>query len=281
MANEKRNLINMDNKVSDFSVIKKIDGRESYFENNVHYHKFIEMNFIADGKTSHEINGENTVATRGYVAIIMPHDYHTYHTEVHDTVTIYNVCFFEKWISNDVMIMLNVKGKKLEAQLNEQETQILIKIYEFMIKEYEEKNAFSDIAISRLLDYAILFVLRKIDDVNHTENTSVINAIISSIEKNFQKADFSLLNVSEELNITPNYIGSLLCKHTNMSFPQYLNKRRLVYAEKLLREDLALINDIALKAGFNSTSYFIKKFKNMYGLSPKAYRENYSKGGTQ
>ena len=61
-------------------------------------------------------------------------------------------------------------------------------------------------------------------------------------------------------------------KETGFGFCKYLNSIRLQQAEKLLREsNKPNVTSISTKCGFDDSNYFSKKFKEMYGVSPKKF----------
>lgn len=64
---------------------------------------------------------------------------------------------------------------------------------------------------------------------------------------------------------------------SNLSPIEYLNQFRLLQASRLLTTTDKSISDICYETGFNSTSYFSKKFSEQYGMSPKAYRNTNQK----
>ena len=53
---------------------------------------------------------------------------------------------------------------------------------------------------------------------------------------------------------------------------EYINQFRLLQAAQALSNSGKSISDICYATGFNNTSYFSKRFKEQYGMSPKAYR---------
>ena len=57
-----------------------------------------------------------------------------------------------------------------------------------------------------------------------------------------------------------------------MTLVAYLNHVRLANAARLLRETAQPIADIAATAGFSDQSYFDKRFKRAFGLTPKDFR---------
>lgn len=53
---------------------------------------------------------------------------------------------------------------------------------------------------------------------------------------------------------------------------EYINQFRLLQAAQALTSTNKSISDICYMTGFNNTSYFTKKFREQYGMTPKAYR---------
>lgn len=63
----------------------------------------------------------------------------------------------------------------------------------------------------------------------------------------------------------------------HMSFSDYVTHIRLTEAEKLLVSTLLPVTEVAVAAGFGSTSYFIKLFQEHKHLSPKQFRKEFCK----
>lgn len=62
---------------------------------------------------------------------------------------------------------------------------------------------------------------------------------------------------------------------TGKSFRAYLLDVRLEAAQKMLLQEDISISEIALSCGFEYVAYFIKKFKECYGMTPREYRRLY------
>jgi AraC-like DNA-binding protein/DNA-dependent RNA polymerase auxiliary subunit epsilon len=82
----------------------------------------------------------------------------------------------------------------------------------------------------------------------------------------------SLDSTAEQFNISSSYVRKLLKEETGDSFVDYLNNRRLDAAMTLLANSTLKIDDVAKKTGFNGAAYFIKRFNERFGMTPKAYR---------
>ena len=57
-----------------------------------------------------------------------------------------------------------------------------------------------------------------------------------------------------------------------MTFIEYLNRHRVRMASRMLAESDAAIVDIGNACGFESLSYFYKRFRQIAGLPPRAWR---------
>ena len=58
------------------------------------------------------------------------------------------------------------------------------------------------------------------------------------------------------------------------SVNDFVQRKRLEIAKKLLSQSDLNISEIAYKVGLNSKSYFSKLFKDRYGLSPTDYKKS-------
>ncbi len=61
---------------------------------------------------------------------------------------------------------------------------------------------------------------------------------------------------------------------TGMSTTEFIRVHRLKIASELLKNPETSVADACYLSGFNSASYFSKQFKNMFGVSPKDYKNN-------
>lgn len=60
---------------------------------------------------------------------------------------------------------------------------------------------------------------------------------------------------------------------TGLSPVDFINAERLKLARNLLRKDELSVRQIALRCGFSSSSYFARRFRKAYGVSPAVARE--------
>ncbi len=86
-------------------------------------------------------------------------------------------------------------------------------------------------------------------------------------------ADLSLKTMARQLNINSSYLSSLFAKEMGMPMTEYVNRRRIQYAKKLLLLTNLPVKSIALQCGISDMHYFSRLFKRMTGITPRAFRE--------
>lgn len=87
-------------------------------------------------------------------------------------------------------------------------------------------------------------------------------------------ADLSLKTLSERLSVNPNYLSTLFKKEVGLSLTDFVNRRRIAYAQGLLIHTTLPIKTVAQKCGIPDVYYFSRLFKRITGTTPKAYRSN-------
>lgn len=108
-----------------------------------------------------------------------------------------------------------------------------------------------------------------ITDVNLTEETpDVCRAAMEKVKKGYANPDISLVSVSEEIGISPNYLSMLIKRRTGKAFNDYLTTRRMEAAERLLKETEMKIREVSEKCGYSDQHYFSYCFKKYAGISP-------------
>jgi YesN/AraC family two-component response regulator len=96
---------------------------------------------------------------------------------------------------------------------------------------------------------------------------------MSHIDGNFRK-EISLESVADYISISASYFSRLFKKEVGVNFMQYLTKKRLEYAKRMITQTDRSMLEIAIEAGFNEQSYFGKVFKRYTGQTPLEYRRD-------
>lgn len=94
------------------------------------------------------------------------------------------------------------------------------------------------------------------------------------IKKHYGYITLSLTDISEQINVSPNYLSAVFSGGCQCSITSYINKVRIEEAKKLLEHSSLKINMIAEKVGYENATYFSTIFKKHTGVSPKEYRSH-------
>ncbi len=100
----------------------------------------------------------------------------------------------------------------------------------------------------------------------------VVDEILSQISVRYRENTFQLGDLEEQFSLNRYYIGHLIKERTGMYFSDYLNHKRVLAAEELLRETRKPVKEIASDIGYSYPYYFIRMFKKLHGVTPNVYR---------
>ena len=83
-----------------------------------------------------------------------------------------------------------------------------------------------------------------------------------------------LNDVAARFGLSPQYFCTFFRENLGKTMVQHINFLRIEQASRLLRETDRAIMDIAFSVGFENFSYFIKRFREVFGCTPSQYRKN-------
>lgn len=98
------------------------------------------------------------------------------------------------------------------------------------------------------------------------------NIIVNMINSSFADP-FSIAELATQLNISKSYLHRCFRKDMGVSIIEYLNKRRIDHAKKLLITTNHSVIDISTECGFNNRQSFSYAFRKETGISPSEYKE--------
>lgn len=103
-----------------------------------------------------------------------------------------------------------------------------------------------------------------------------IQAIYQYVQANFQE-EVNLEQAARLANMTVPAFCRYFKKLTRKTFSQFTNEFRIAHACRMLGDDNLTIAAVSFESGFNNLSHFNRQFKNITGLSPRAYRKDLKK----
>ena len=134
----------------------------------------------------------------------------------------------------------------------------------------EEITAFS--AVPNLMSKIIRKYGELVKENSIKNYSSPVQKAIISIDSDLT-ADLSLNHLSSIQNISPAYLSNIFHKETGDTLTDFVNKKRISYAKRLLDTTNMQIQAVAQRCGIVDIHYFSRIFKKQVGCTPKEYRE--------
>ena len=115
-------------------------------------------------------------------------------------------------------------------------------------------------------------VFQALNQVEEDKNSIVVQNAISFVLDNLENGP-SLREVAEHVCLSPSHFSKIFKQVTGKNFVDFVMEERINKAKNILLEDDQItIEEVAQKVGYNSTAYFINKFKLVHGVTPKNFR---------
>ncbi len=105
------------------------------------------------------------------------------------------------------------------------------------------------------------------------ESEVLCDRVIGIIDERYSDEDLSLVGVSGELSVSPNYLSALIKKVRKKNFITLLTERRMKAAYDMLTCTNLRIQEITERCGYSDQHYFSYCFKKFYGESPNRVRQ--------
>jgi AraC family transcriptional regulator, transcriptional activator of pobA len=198
--------------------------------------------------------------------------------DVKGYIILFNLNFFlqnnfpHKYIESRKILSPSVRPY---IQLTDSEAEEMTIIFEEIIKEKESDNKLKEELIA-LKNIELLIRCERLFEKNQGLESAV--PAVDVIKRFIQLLDNYHLNqhtvtfYADKLTIHPNYLNSLVKRHTGMSTKEIIQNRLLLETKYLLHSTKLSIKEISNKVGFSDPNYFTTFFKRLEKMSPASYR---------
>lgn len=99
-----------------------------------------------------------------------------------------------------------------------------------------------------------------------------LKEIVGYLSEHFAEP-LPLPEVAARFGLSPQYFCTFFKDNFGKTLTQHINSLRIEQAARLLRETDLPVMEVGFNVGFDNFSYFIKRFRAVYGASPSAYRK--------
>jgi AraC family transcriptional regulator len=98
-----------------------------------------------------------------------------------------------------------------------------------------------------------------------------LNRVIEYIEANLDQ-EIGLAALAETAGMSSHYFSELFKQSVHLSPHQYVLRRRIERARRLLNDPTLTVLEAAVRSGFSDQSHFTKIFRRIVGVTPTGYR---------
>lgn len=143
-------------------------------------------------------------------------------------------------------------------------------VFGYDIREYykqiEDIDQFNE-WVADLCEVLLQNIRQKKKSVDVDMQTRLLRLIDENLEN-----DISLDFLSDQFGLRPDVLSRMFKQMMGKSYTEYIKEKKLNRAVELIGEGHSM-KDIARMLGYNSPQYFIKIFKEVYGVTPYQYKK--------
>ncbi|MGD8618461.1 MAG: response regulator transcription factor [Gammaproteobacteria bacterium] len=108
---------------------------------------------------------------------------------------------------------------------------------------------------------------------SRSRDARVVDTAIIQVERNLHNI-ISQSDIAKSCGMTSSQFSRVFKLTHGTTFQEYVLRRRISQAIRLLQNPSASVTDICYTVGFNDQSYFTRTFRRYIGTSPTTYRNN-------
>ena len=148
----------------------------------------------------------------------------------------------------------------------------LLSIYKRLALIYRQpsRKALTETLLARLIH--LVFADAASFEFQREEEYTPTDKILSYINRHYMN-NITLEELAEHVHLSRHYLVHLFKKETGKTVFEYIMSTRLEQAKRMLSCTKLSIAQIACECGFESSSYFCRRFRTAFGITPKNFRE--------
>lgn len=257
-----------------------------------HGHNYIEVFYVCQGEVTHVINGEKVTVRQGELLFLNQYVEHEILPCGREDLAINFIVlpeFFDTAFSmiekNNVLadFLVNTLKEKngISQYLYFQVADYLQiqNLMENMIDSLVHKQGNEDRINQHTMGLVFLHLLNAVNSLKestpHQYKNMMVMTTLKYIDENYR--DGTLTELCNILNQSNYNLSRLIRQSTGYTYKELLQRRRFRKAAELLVETELPVNDIVSVVGYENNSYFYRKFREKYEITPNEYREKYKR----
>ncbi|MDR6549105.1 AraC family transcriptional regulator [Paenibacillus qinlingensis] len=256
-----------------------------------HWHYHMELVYWAEGRGTVTTGSSTFNVQAGDLVLIPPCEVHAVQIEPHLSTLHYVIGFDPELISPMPQLAFDLKYRLPYAmnrelnwnllKLSNEQNHRLEAMITTMHNEFRSREIGFELTVTSGIHQLMLFLLRHSSLLTHsTPNAATHGAerlqtfvhVLAYIDEHSHE-ELNAVDVARVAMMSYSRFATVFKQFMHMPLVKYITFLRIRKAEQLLLDPSKPITQIATETGFNHTSYFIKHFRSLKGISPMQYRK--------
>ena len=250
-----------------------------------HWHGQVEVNVPFDGDVEYLINNEVVQIKQGYITLFWactPHQLTRPGRCQNMAILNLPMHLFLSWPLDRELINHVTHGMVIKSVAKQQ-------LSAFEVQRWQQELNSPDEQIRQLAVDEIGLMLKRfslsgwqpvlVNKTSRTHKNSVsrhaqfyVSQMLEFIADNYDQA-LTINDVAEHVKLNANYAMGIFQRVMQLTLKQYITAMRINHVRALLSDTDITVLDVALTAGFRSSSRFYSTFARYVGMSPQQYRK--------
>jgi len=247
----------------------------------IHWHDCFEIIWVKKGKFGVKTSDGDTVLSENDTVLFPPCTLHgTYSVDEEYCVNVFGytnsliyspeISFDNKKFLTPFFINTNACFVHHDHEMSEE----LLNCLSDVIKAYDRNDITRELNVrGKILNlHACLYSIV----TKGSENTGTSDRYILDTERYIEShitENISPYEIADSLHISYSHFARIVHSHYGCSANELITHMKISYAEQLMTADISLgITEIAMAVGYNSASYFSRRFRQIRGCSPSEFR---------
>lgn len=257
-----------------------------------HRHNYVEVIYMCQGSTTHIVDGTQVILEQGDLLFLNQNAVQEILPAGEQDIAINFIVLPEFF--NTAFSMMGTEENRLKEFLvgtlcgkNERTSYLYFHVADILpiqnlvenmvwtiVYGLENERNCNQITMGLLL-LQLLNYMDKMETGKTRFDTELTGTVLNYIEAHYKTG--SLTELAEMMNYDVYWLSREIKKKTGKTYKELLQAKRMSQAVYLLASSALSVSDIIESVGYDNTSYFYRKFKEKYGMSPKEYRDRFGR----
>lgn len=252
-------------------------------EHPIHFHRHLEIVLVLSGEVSVKSSAAFFKLGRGDWAFLNAFEIHGIKSITEEAVIAYIHFDLEMKSTEEPLFLYDSEVLKNDEKIYNRIRNWLIRLIDIVCFEKSDNAQLNEYTreLIRFINGNLKYVMYEIegDRNNYQESDLYIerfNDILNYMYLHYDEK-LSLEHIAKQFNISKFYFSHMLKNCFNRPFRDVLNMVRADRAELLVLGSVKSMTRICDEVGFSSYQYFVRQFKEYFGMTPMQYRRVYQK----